>query len=310
MADEPLPFSGVLVPVLTPFTAELAPDATRFTALCRWLLEEGVGGLAVFGTTSEGNSLSVGERISLLDHLVEEGLPGGRLMPGTGACALPDAVEMTRHAVDLGAGGVLVLPPFYYKNQGDDGFFAYFAEIIERVGDPRLRLYLYHFPQMSAAPISPALIARLVKAYPSTVAGLKDSSGDWEATKRLIAEFPDLAIFPSSESRLIEGLTIGAAGCISATANIQPGAIASLVAAHGSEAARIWHARICAVRAIFERYPTIPALKAVMARECADEAWGHMRPPLTALDAARRQALFSALDASGQLAPIRLQQTP
>jgi len=291
-------FSGVLVPVLTPFTADLDPDAARFKRICRWLLDEGAGGLAVFGTTSEGNSLTAEERNRLIDELIEAGIPAHRLMPGTGACALPDAVAMTRHAVAAGAGGVLVLPPFYYKNQADEGFFAYFSEIIERVGDPRLKLYLYHFPQMSAAPVSPALVERLIKAYPATIAGLKDSSGDWEGTKRLIAAFPDLAIFPSSEVRLMEGLGLGAAGCISATANIQPSPIARLIASHGSAEAEDWHRRISTVRGIIEAYPFITALKAIVARQTGDDAWLQMRPPLTPLDGARRDELFAALDAS------------
>jgi 4-hydroxy-tetrahydrodipicolinate synthase len=194
---------------------------------------------------------------------------------------------------------VLVLPPFYYKNQADEGFFAYFAAIIERIGDPRLRLYLYHFPQMSAAPISASLIERLIKAYPETVAGLKDSSGDWEGTKRLIAEFPELAIFPSSEVRLMEGLGLGAAGCISATANIQPGPIARLIASHGSAEAQDWHRRISTVRGIVEAYPFITACKAIVASKTGDEAWLQTRPPITPLQAGRRDELLAALAASG-----------
>ncbi len=306
MTAIPEKFSGVLVPALTPFKADLEPDAARFAKLCRWLLAEGASGLAVFGTTSEGNSLTVAERNRLIDHLLREGIPASRLMPGTGACALPDAVKMTRHAVASGAGGVLVLPPFYYKNQPDDGYFAYFSEIIQRIGDARLMVYLYHFPQMSAAPISMALIERLLKAYPGTIAGLKDSSGDWEGTKKMIAAFPDLAIFPSSESRLMEGLALGAAGCISATANIQPGAIARLIAAHGTDAADALHQRISAVRSVVEAYPLIAALKEIMARETGDEGWRHTRPPITALTEAHRRDLLSALDATGSFDPIRL----
>jgi len=299
MTAIPEAFSGVLVPVLTPFAGDLEPDVARFKRICRWLLDEGASGLAVFGTTSEGNSLTATERCRLIDQLVEAGVPARRLMPGTGACALPDAVAMTRHAVAAGAGGVLVLPPFYYKNQADEGFFAYFSEIIERVGDPRLKLYLYHFPQMSAAPITPALVERLLKTYPDTVAGLKDSSGDWDGTRRLIAAFPDLAIFPSSEVRLMEGLGLGAAGCISATANIQPGPIARLIAAHGSAEAEDWHRRISTVRGIVEAYPFITACKAIVARQTGDDAWLQTRPPLTPLDEARCNQLFAALDACG-----------
>ena len=175
------PFHGVLVPALTPFGAELAVDRPAFLGFCRWLLEEGANGLAVFGTTSEANSLSVSERRSLLKELVEKGIPATRLMPGTGASNLPDAVELTRHAVVSGAPGVLLLPPFYYKNVPEDGVFAYYAEVIERVADWRLKVFLYHIPQMSGVPITHGLIARLVKTYGPVIAGLKDSSGScWQ----------------------------------------------------------------------------------------------------------------------------------
>ncbi len=144
---------GVLSPVVTPFTADLRPDAARLVRHCRWLLDNDVG-LAVFGTNSEANSLGVAEKLGLLDALVEAGIPAARMMPGTGTCALPDTVELTRHAVALGCGGVLMLPPFYYKGVSDDGLFASYAEVIERVGDARLRIYLYHIPAVSQVPIS------------------------------------------------------------------------------------------------------------------------------------------------------------
>lgn len=289
-------FSGVLVPALTPFKPDLSPDAERFTALCTYLLSEGANGLAVFGTTSEGNSISVAERNQLLDHLIAQGVDTATLLPGTGACALTDAVELTRHAVNLGAGGVLVLPPFYYKNQSDDGFYAYFSELIQHIGDARLKLYLYHFPQMSAAPISMDLIARLHGDYPETVVGLKDSSGHWDGTKRMIAEFPDMAIFPSSETLVTEGLSLGAAGCISATANIQVGAIRKLIDAHGTPEAHALNDQVAAVRSAFETYPLIPALKAALARDTGDDGWCISRPPITQLDAEMAGELFSSLD--------------
>lgn len=301
MAD---PFHGVLAPVLTPFGRDLAPAPVRFTRFCRWLLAEGVHGLAVFGTTSEANSMSVAERKTLLETLVENGIAPDVLMPGTGACSIPDAVDLTGHAVRLGCGGVLVLPPFYYKNQSDDGFFAYFCEVIERVGDAALKVYLYHFPQMSAAPISPALIARLRQRYPDTVVGLKDSSGDWEATKRLAAEFPDFAVFPSSEVRLNEGLGLGMAGCISATANIQPRAIRTLIDRHATPDAAECHERIATVRGILERYPPIAPLKALVARDSGDEDWAITRPPIRPLPQELRTKLFRELEESGCYDPI------
>ncbi len=220
---------GVLSPVVTPFTSDLRPDAARLARHCRWLLASDVG-LAVFGTNSEGNSLTVAEKLALLEALVEAGIPAARMMPGTGTCALPDTVELTRRAVALGCGGVLMLPPFYYKDVSDDGLFASYAEVIERVGDARLRVYLYHIPQVSRVPIGLALIDRLLQRYPGTVAGIKDSSGDWNNTQAMLERFQPRGfdVFSGSETFLLATLRAGGAGCISATANVNPAAIAQL----------------------------------------------------------------------------------
>jgi 4-hydroxy-tetrahydrodipicolinate synthase len=283
------PFHGVLVPALTPFGSELAVDRPAFLGFCRWLLEEGANGLAVFGTTSEANSLSLAERRSLLEELVEKGIPVARLMPGTGASNLPDAVELTRHAVEAGAPGVLLLPPFYYKNVPEDGVFAYYAEVIERVGDRRLKVFLYHIPQMSGVPITHALIARLVKAYGPVIAGLKDSSGSWESTAGFLKEFPDLAIFPASERFVVQGLAAGAAGCISASANYQVGDIRRLIdSGEGNE-------RVSRIRSVFEKVPLIPALKAAIAHRLGNTGWRATRPPLAPLLEAQAKELIEAL---------------
>ena len=186
------PFHGVLVPVLTPFTASGEPDAARFTAFCRWLLDQGAGGLAIFGTTSEANSMSPGERMALLDHLVETGIPAEKLMPGTGACAMTDAVTLVRHAVGHGCGGVLMLPPFYYKPVSDDGIFAFVSGLIDKVGSSALKVYLYHIPPVAVVGYSLDLVGRFIKAYPQTVVGLKDSSGDWNNTAALLDRYPAL----------------------------------------------------------------------------------------------------------------------
>jgi 4-hydroxy-tetrahydrodipicolinate synthase len=179
---------GVLSPVLTPFGPDGKPSTTRFVRHCRWLLDQGVG-LAAFGTNSEANSLSTAEKMSLLDVLLDAGLPADRMMPGTGACALPDAIAMTRHAVDAGCAGVLMLPPFYYKGVSDEGLFRSFASVIDAVADRRLRVYLYNVPPMTQVPLSLGLIERLLKAYPDAIAGVKDSSGDWTHTHAMLREF-------------------------------------------------------------------------------------------------------------------------
>jgi 4-hydroxy-tetrahydrodipicolinate synthase len=287
---------GVLSPVVTPFDSALRPDARRFQRHCRWLLAQGVG-LAVFGTNSEANSLSVGEKLALLDGLIESGLPPARMMPGTGCCAFPDTVELTRHAVRLGCAGVLMLPPFYYKGVPDDGLFRSYAEVIERVGDPRLRIYLYHIPPVSQVPISLALIERLLRAYPGTIAGIKDSSGDWNNTREMLDRFQPRGfdVFAGSETFLLATLRAGGAGCITATGNVNPAPIARLAQGWRDADADRQQAALDGVRAAFQQFPMIPALKAAIAHHASDPEWAAVRPPLVALDQAQQRALAQAL---------------
>jgi 4-hydroxy-tetrahydrodipicolinate synthase len=287
---------GVLSPVVTPFDRELRPDETRLIQHCRWLLEQGVG-LAVFGTTSEANSLSVAEKIALLDTLVTAGLPPTRMMPGTGCCAFADTVELTRHAMQLGCAGVLMLPPFYYKGVSDEGLFRSYAEVIERVGDRRLRIYLYHIPPVAQVPISLSLIERLLKAYPGTVAGIKDSSGDWNNTRAMLEQFQPhgFDVFSGSEAFLLATLRGGGAGCITATANVNPGPIARLARSWQQPDADDRQAALNAVRGVLQQFTMIPALKAAIAYYSDDPAWVTVRPPLVELDDTQRNALVQAL---------------
>src|SRR5262245_1716174 len=176
---------GVLAPVVTPFKADLSPDRERFIRHCRWLLSQNCG-LAPFGTTSEANSMSTDERISLLDALVAAGIDPSRMMPGTGCCSITEKVVLTVHAVKHGFVGVLMLPPFYYKQVSEEGLYCYFSEVVQRVGDARLRIYLYHIPPVAVIGITPKLVERLLKAYPNVIAGMKDSSGDWNNTKTFL----------------------------------------------------------------------------------------------------------------------------
>jgi len=289
------PFHGVLVPVLTPFTAAGEPDARRFTAFCRWLLEEGAGGLAIFGTTSEANSLSAGERMELLDRLIEAGVPPDKLMPGTGACALTDAVTLVRHAVGHGCGGVLMLPPFYYKPVGDDGLFAFLSGVIDKVGSVALKVFLYHIPPVAVVGYSLDLVGRLIAAYPETVVGLKDSSGDWTNTAALLDRFPGFAVFPGSEVFLLDALRRGGAGCITATGNINLRGIARICADWRKPEADALQAEATALRRAMQAYPMIPALKRVVAHFHDDPGWAAVRPPLTALGPSQSAALIADL---------------
>jgi len=290
--------AGVLSPVVTPFKADLSPDPERFVRQCRWLLSQDVG-LAVFGTNSEANSLSTDEKVELLDRLVGAGVDAGRMMPGTGCCALTDSVRLTAHAMKLGCGGVLMLPPFYYKGVSDDGLFKNFAEVIERVGDRRLRIYLYHIPPVSQVAITLPLIERLLKAYPGIVAGAKDSSGDWNNTKAYLDNFAKQGfdVFPGSETFLLQGMRHGGVGCISVTANVNPGAIARLFATWQTADADAQQERLNEIRGIFAKYPMIPALKAAIAHYGGDASWATVRPPLVALTREQAASLVSELKA-------------
>jgi 4-hydroxy-tetrahydrodipicolinate synthase len=289
------PFSGVLAPALTPFDADLAPDATRFVAHCRWLLEDGCNGLAIFGTTSEANSLSLEERLSLLDSVVDAGIDPACLMPGTGATALSDAVRLTRAAVERGCGGVLLLPPFYYKAVDDDGLYRFVAEVIQRVGDPRLKIYLYHIPPIAVVGWSLQLIERLLEDFPDVVVGLKDSSGDWDNTRSILQRFPGFGVFCGTEIFLLDTLRAGGAGTITATANVNAAAIRRVYDNWQGEQAEELQAEITALRKVIQAYPAIPALKAIVARSRGDESWLTTRPPLEALDAETAGRLIEAL---------------
>lgn len=225
---------GVLAPVVTPFKADLSPDPQRFIAHCQWLISHNCG-LAVFGTNSEANSMSAEEREDLLDALIAAEVDPARMMPGTGCCSITETIRLTAHAVRHGCAGVLMLPPFYYKEVSQEGLFRYFSEVIQRVSDTRLRIYLYHIPPVAMVGITPKLVERLLKAYPGTIAGMKDSSGDWNNTKTFLDAFSGKTasvfdVFVGSETFLLANLRNGGVGCISATANVNPGRIDALCA--------------------------------------------------------------------------------
>ena len=289
---------GPFAPVVTPFKNDHSVHEALFVAHCRWLVDKGVG-LAIFGTNSEAASVSLDERIALAEALVAAGIDPGRLMPGTGLCALPETVRLTRHAVALGARGVLMLPPYFYKNLSEEGLFGYYSEVIEQVADDRLAVYLYHIPQMTQVPITLQLIERLLKRYPGTIAGAKDSSGDWSNTQAMIDSFAadGFDVFPASESMMLQALRIGGAGCISATNNVNPAMVRELYDNAASPVAESLHQAVDAVRKVFQATAMIPAMKAVLADAHDQPAWRNVRPPLCPIGATDEQALQQKLHA-------------
>ena len=303
---------GVWAPALTPVDADLSPDRDRYAAHVKGLLDAGCHGVAIFGTTGEATSFSVDERMALLDAVLEAGAPADRLMIGTGLPALTDTVQLTRHAVSVGCRRVLMLPPFYFKGPSDEGLFNSYAQVIDRVGDASLRIFLYHFPRLSGVPITPGLIERLLDAFPETVVGVKDSSGDWDSTRTLIETYPNMAVFPGSESLLLKALETGGVGCITATANVNAPAIRSVFDAwHSGADAGPLQDDISRVRAVFDQWSLVPALKAVIADLRGDEGWQAMRPPLMPLDdAARRRLLDDLAKAEFDAGQTALDQAP
>jgi 4-hydroxy-tetrahydrodipicolinate synthase len=296
---------GVLSPVITPFRKDYSPDAERFVRHCRWLLKSGCSGLAIFGTNSEANSMSVGEKRKLLEALVAGGVPPSALMPGTGHSALSDSVEMTKAAVELGCAGVLMLPPFYYKGVPDEGLYRNFAEVIERVGDERLQLYLYHIPPVAQVPITLNLIEKLLSKYPGIVAGVKDSSGDWSNTKAMLDNFAKQGfdVFAGSEVFLLDNMRNGGKGCITATGNVNPGPIDNVYRNWRSAEADRLQAGITTTRKIVQKQPMISALKAIVAHFANDPQWETVRPPLVELTGSQKETLITELKGAGFTMP-------
>ena len=296
-------YGGVNAAALTPLTEDLSPDIPRLVARCRTLLASGCDHLGVLGTTGEATSFSVAERIAVMEGLVAAGIPPERLLPGTGCAALSDTIALTEAAIALGIPGVLVLPPFYYKNVSDDGLFAAYAALIERTKG-KVAIYLYNFPAMTGLPLSRALIERLLHAFPNVVRGIKDSSGDFANMRAMVESFggQGFEVYSGSDEFLLAILREGGAGCITACANVASAASARVLAAfrQGNEAeAERAQAVLTAARRAATSVPLIAGLKALVARETADEAWERLRPPLTPLGAADRARLFAAFDATG-----------
>ena len=290
---------GVLSPVVTPFKADLSPDKERFIAHCKWLMSQNCG-LAVFGTNSEANSLGADERAMLLDAVVASGVDTSRMMPGTGCCSILETVRLTTQAVKHGCAGVLMLPPFYYKGVTEEGLYRHFSEVIQRVGDARLRIYLYHIPPIAVVGITPGLVERLLKAYPSAIAGMKDSSGDWNNTKVFLDGFAKSGfdVFVGSEGFLLANMRNGGVGTISATANVNPAAIHKLYTEWQNADADAQQAALNVTRDAFgKKYLMIGALKQGIAIYANDPAWPKVRPPLVELTSDQAKSLEAELKA-------------
>ncbi|XYD12216.1 dihydrodipicolinate synthase family protein (plasmid) [Methylobacterium sp. NMS12] len=289
---------GVFCAAATPLTADNAPDHRPFVAHAGRLIAEGCDGVALLGTTGEANSFSLAQRKALLEATVEAGVAPGKLMPGTGVAAISETIDLTRHALSLGVTTVVMLPPFYYKGVTDDGLFAAYAEVIERVGDARLRVVLYHIPQVSGVPIPHGLIERLRARYPETVTGIKDSSGDLANHVAMIDRFPGFAVLTGADPLLLTLLPKGGAGCITATSNVCAADLA-FIFRNAADPARAEAVAAAQARVVAARERTVgprqmASIKALLADATGDAGWLRLCPPLTALSAEERRALLGA----------------
>ena len=285
--------SGVIAAVATPVTENGAPDFERATKLARFLLDNGCDGLNVLGTTGEATSFSREERMAVMNAYKTAGLPLNRLMVGTGAAAVSDAVALTRHAAEIGFAGALVLPPFYYKSVSDDGLVAYLNALVQATDAQPIQIYLYHFPAMSGLHWHVALIKRLLEVFPGRMAGLKDSSGDMAFARSAAAISSDFSVFPSTEACLIDARNGAFAGCISATANCNPD-LCARAWAEGDTAAL---EQAVAIRKLFDGKPLVSGVKALLAHIHGDPALSRVKPPLAAFSAADRASVVAGYDA-------------
>ena len=289
---------GVFCASLTPLQADLSPDHGLFAEHCHYLLGEGCDGIALLGTTGEANSFSTGERRALLEAAVRAGVAPSRLLPGTGVAALTDTVELTRHALSLGVETVVMLPPFYYKDVTEDGLFAAYAGVVERVVDPRLKVVLYHIPQVSAVPIAFPLIERLRAAFPGVFTGIKDSAGKLANMEALVECFAGFSVLAGADPLMLPLLRKGGAGCITATSNLMARDLA-FIYRHFAEAGRAADVEAAQARVVAERNRTagpvqIAMIKALTAVRTGNDGWLRMRPPLVRLSAEQEAGLRAA----------------
>ena len=288
---------GLISPILTPFNNDFTLNQRLYNEFAKKLLDNGCSGLAPFGTTGEALSVGNRERMNALEGLVKSGVNPEVLIPGTGLCNIPDTVMITQHAMDLGCYGVMMLPPFYYKDMDESGLFNYYEEVIQRINRTNLKIYLYHIPQVAGVGLSIDLVSRLKSKYPAIIEGIKDSSGVWENTEALLG-IKDLVVYPGAELPVIEAIKLGAPGCISATANINSKDIGDVInfchSGNWEEAEKL-HVKVKKVRLLFQEYAPIPAQKGILAMMTGDELWNNLRPPFKSLDRNKTEILASIL---------------
>ncbi|MBT8110300.1 MAG: dihydrodipicolinate synthase family protein [Gammaproteobacteria bacterium] len=288
---------GVIAPILTPFNQDHSVATDLYVAHAKWLFEQGCAGIAPFGTTGEALSVGIDERIAAIRALIDGGIDPARMIPGTGLSNVADTARLSRACLDMACAAVLTLPPFYYKGVTEDGLYEYFRLLIATIGSDA-KILLYHIPPIAIVGVPPALAAHLRRDFPEQIVGIKDSSNDWENTRALL-EIDGLTVYPGSELRLVDALGLGAPGCITATANINAGAIARVVDLYDQgdvSSAQKLHETVKRFRKLVQEYAPIPAQKYLLALATGDPRWANVRAPLMALSDEKGRELAGRLD--------------
>ena len=289
-------FRGIWPALLTPLDAQLDIDHARFASHARHLLAAGAGGVTPFGTTGEGPSFSMAERRQAVDELIARGVPAAQILVSTSCAALPETLALTRHALEVGAHGCLMLPPFFLKGVSDQGIIDAYCRVIDGAADSRLKLYLYHIPQVAGVGLSHQVIANLTQRYPGTIVGIKDSSCELAHSLALAEAFmPQLTVYVGNELDLRALGRLGSPGAVSGLANFIPRLVHRLVTQPDAPGTAQDHARVEALLQTLGGYALIPALKGVMAVQSGDTAWLRVRPPLVAMTADALQTLAAQL---------------
>lgn len=257
----------------------------------QWCLANGCGSVTLFGTTGEGASIALAERERVFGALAAHRISGDLIVSGVAAVPVMDAAAQARAALDFGCRALLLAPPFYFKNVSDDGLFRWFADVFETLGGAARDVLLYHIPSMTQAGLSVSLVGRLRKAFPELIAGVKDSSGDWSNTEALLQQHADLAILVGDERQLARAVRSGAQGTICGLANICPDAVLPL-AEKGQD-----DLRIKKMVDALEKFPVIPAVKAIIAHRTGERSWLNTRAPLLPIAGAEFTAIAGHYDA-------------
>ncbi|NIZ15054.1 dihydrodipicolinate synthase family protein [Phaeobacter sp. HF9A] len=275
---------GISAALLTPFQANGEIDGARLGHHAKSLLDRGLRGVTLFGTTGEGASISAQERALGIQALLEAGCAAESITLGICATSLGDADHQVAEGLGFGITSFLLLPPYYFKPLDEEGLFDWHMELFRRV-DPKARFILYNIPQLSGVPLSAALVGRLAAAAPNRVQAIKDSSGSWESAEAFLA-LGTVTVLIGDERLLHRAVALGAGGAISGVANLYPERMAQIVATATEDAA------LSAEVTRIVSMPVIPALKVLIAQQTGDAAWDHLRLPLRALDATDRARLL------------------